>query len=360
MSESINYGYCFPAVKGMQTNRNYYSVMCPFRLIPKIFSFEEEYVSADERSQRILNKSRVTKLAEYIASNKDTYVLPSLTATIDGESCFEAFDDDDRIGQLKVPKDTKIMILDGQHRRSAIEKALIDNPDLGDETVPVVLFKCATLVRNQQIFADLNRHVVRPTKSINVLYDHRDPISNATNNFIKSNKYFYDTTDLENNTLSKLSNKLFTLSSFNQANKELVKGIQLSKDKTLSDVIDQFWLSVSELIPEWRNKIVIKAEHIRNNYIHTQGVTLKALGKVGNQIYHENINWENSLKNLSIIDWSRGCDDWQGRAVFNNRILCSEKNVNLIANKIKMNIGRELDHSERLLEEEFINLKKAV
>ncbi len=41
----------------------------------------------------------------------------------------------------------------------------------------VVLFMDAGFERSQQMFADLNKHAVRPTRSLGVLYDHRDPLS---------------------------------------------------------------------------------------------------------------------------------------------------------------------------------------
>ena len=74
----------------------------------------------------------------------------------------------------------RFLINDGQHRRAAIESALRDRPELAEETISVIFFVDAGLRRSQQIFADLNRHVVRPPKSLSVLYDHRDPMTELT------------------------------------------------------------------------------------------------------------------------------------------------------------------------------------
>ncbi|GIU78070.1 MAG: hypothetical protein KatS3mg005_1308 [Bryobacteraceae bacterium] len=52
--------------------------------------------------------------------------------------------------------------------------ALRECPDLGDETIAVVFFLDIGLKRCQQMFADLNRYAVRPSRSIGILYDHRD------------------------------------------------------------------------------------------------------------------------------------------------------------------------------------------
>ncbi len=39
--------YAFPALRGKQAGKEYYVVMCPMRLIPKIFLFDEEEIPAD-------------------------------------------------------------------------------------------------------------------------------------------------------------------------------------------------------------------------------------------------------------------------------------------------------------------------
>ncbi|GIX46911.1 MAG: hypothetical protein KatS3mg131_1122 [Candidatus Tectimicrobiota bacterium] len=43
--------YVFPAIRGVQARREYYVSMCPLRLLPKIFLFnEEELVSRVARA----------------------------------------------------------------------------------------------------------------------------------------------------------------------------------------------------------------------------------------------------------------------------------------------------------------------
>ena len=71
----------------------------------------------------------------------------------------------ERVGTLTIPMSAKFVINDGQHRRAAIQQALVESPDLGDESIAIVLFLDLGLNRCQQMFADLNRHAVRPSKS---------------------------------------------------------------------------------------------------------------------------------------------------------------------------------------------------
>src|SRR5437660_1703187 len=172
-----SFEYIFPAIRGIQAGREYYVSMCPLRLIPRIFIFDEDELRPELRAQRILNKARVPEIAGYLLKQVKNYVFSALTASIDGEVRFEPLgseDDERSVGRLRIPMTAKFVINDGQHRRAGIESALRECPELGDETIAVVFFLDVVLHRCQQMFADLNRYAIRPTTSLNILYDHRD------------------------------------------------------------------------------------------------------------------------------------------------------------------------------------------
>ena len=84
--------YSFPALKGVHAAKEYYVAMCPLKLIPKIFLFDEEEIPAEFRAQRVLNKARIPEICNYILSNPNEYVFSALTASIDGEMQFVTCD----------------------------------------------------------------------------------------------------------------------------------------------------------------------------------------------------------------------------------------------------------------------------
>lgn len=43
-SVDADYCYSFPAIRGIQAGRPFYIATCPMRIIPKIFSFDENDV----------------------------------------------------------------------------------------------------------------------------------------------------------------------------------------------------------------------------------------------------------------------------------------------------------------------------
>ena len=177
---SYGYTYTFPALRGIQAGREYYVAMCPLKLLPKIFLFDEAPIPPELRAQRTLNRTRVPEIARYILESRHNYAFSAITASIDGEVRFEPAEMDDGTsdaGRLIVPMSARFVINDGQHRRAAVESALEKDPELGEETIAIVFYLDAGLQRSQQLFADLNKHAVRPSKSLGVLYDfsQKDP-----------------------------------------------------------------------------------------------------------------------------------------------------------------------------------------
>ncbi len=353
-----NFYYTFPAIKGKQATRDFFIIMCPLKILSKLFIFNDDDLPPEHRAQRILNKARIPEMAAYIVNNPKDYVFSSLTASIDGNFEFSAIDKDfdKKIGNLKVSMDSRLLINDGQHRRAAIEEALKVDPRIGDETISIVLFIDEGLKRSQQIFADLNKHAVNVSKSIGILYDSRDPIAMITKYLLEENQYLKHFTDKENPSLSKFSPKLFTLSSINETNKKLLSRLN-TKDAKVSAFVNEFWDALCENMKEW--KFVFNKDtnpHLfRSDYISSNGVVLEALGLVGNYLYKNNPNdWRQILSNIKNIDWHRtNLDDWQYRVIGpNGRIVKSATYVRLTSNLIKIKLGLSLSNEELKIEKD--------
>jgi len=353
--------YVFPAIRGVQAGREYYVTMCPLRLIPRMFLFDEEELSPEMRAQRTLNKGRVPEIARYILDNTDTYVFSALTASIDADVRFDPIDShgpSERVGTLTIPMSARFVINDGQHRRAGIQQALAENPELGDESIAIVLFLDVGLERCQQMFADLNRYAVRPAKSIGVLYDHRDEISTLTKLVVMRSPFLRDLTEMETSNLAQRSRKLFTLSAFYTATKALLEGTEDDNFERRVDLAANYWEQVAEQFPEWSQVFnrEITAGEVRQDFIHTHGIVLHALGKVGQSLLSDSKNpssWEKSLRKLSDLDWHRACGSWEGRAVIGGRVSKSAANVLLTTAVIRTAIGLPLPPDEQRAEDAF-------
>src|SRR5580700_11210783 len=152
-----SFEYVFPAIRGIQAGREYFVSMCPLRLIPRIFIFDEDELKPELRAQRILNRSRVPEIARYLLRRSKNYTFSALTASVDGHVQFQPLgsaETERSVGSLRIPMSAKFVINDGQHRRAGIEAALRENPDLGDETIAVVFFH-DVLLQRVPTFTDL-------------------------------------------------------------------------------------------------------------------------------------------------------------------------------------------------------------
>lgn len=347
------YNYQFTALRGVQAGREFYVAMCPLKLIPKIFLFDEEEIPAQLRAQRVLNRTRIPEIARYIINNTGEYVFSSITASVDGEVGFESLENHGygrNAGILTISMSSRFLINDGQHRRAAIEEALRVKPELGDETISVVFFLDSGLDRSQQIFADLNKHAVRPTKSIGILYDGRDPFARLTVKLTKEVPIFKGLTETEKTTISNRSTKLFTLSAIYQATQALLnKGRSDYIESDDFDLALSYWTVLGKTIPEWQliTRKQISAAEMRRDFIHSHGVALHALGIVGRALIETYPHdWHKHLKSLAEVNWLRTNPMWEGRAMIHGRMSKAGDSVMLTANAIKRILRLPLDASE--------------
>lgn len=360
LAPTTAFGYVFPAIRGVQAGREFYVSMCPLRLIPRIFLFNEEELIPELRAQRILNKARVPAIARYIVENRDNYTFSALTASIDGDVRFDSLGesgDTRNVGSLHVSMAAKFVINDGQHRRAAIESAIRENPLLADETIAVVFFLDVGLERCQQMFADLNRHAVRPSTSLSVLYDHRDDAARMMKVAILKLPLFRDLTEMERSTLSARSRKLFTLSALFLATNSLLAKVDDPTNGSCQQLAADFWDEVAKQIPDWRRVYdsKVSAADVRRDLLHSHGIVLQALGRVGNTLLREQpATWRAALKRLSKIDWSRTNPKWEGRALVGGRVSKGSGNVVLTTNIIKQHLLLALSPEEQRQEDAFL------
>lgn len=344
----------FPVIRGLQARREYYVAMWTLRMLRQISIFDEDELPPELRAQRTLNKARIPEIAGYIIDNPDDYVFSALTVSIDSEVGFEPLPGQDKLGLLRVPMDARFIINDGQHRRAAIIEALDQRPELGHETIAVVFFLDIGLERCQQMFADLNRHAIRPSRSLGLLYDHRNDKARLAKLVIMKSDVFRDIVDMEKSSLAKRSRKLFTLSAFHNACADLINGMatgDLAEDANLART---YWEAVAEQFPAWKQVLEgrLPASEVREGYIHSHGIALQALGHAGNTLLKNHPkDWRKRLAGLQKIDWSRNnAKVWEGRALIGGKVSKVTTNVILTTNVIKKALSLPLDDEQQRVE----------
>lgn len=327
--------FVFQAVKGIQANMEYFVTMVPLDCLSKLFVFNTADVPPELRAQRVLNKSRIPAMCDYIIKNPTSYVFSALTASVDGNIIFSPISENyPALGTITIDFSSKLLINDGQHRKAAIEAALKINPDLKYEHIPVVLYHDLGLKRSQQMFSDLNKFALRPTHSLNIMYDNRDADSKLTKEVIQNVPVFKGLVDVEHTAISNRSNQLFTLSGIHRGTKALFSGLNWSYETKRSIGIS-FWCTVSNYMQDWKDVYngKKKAYVVRQTTLSTLSITIKGLGTVGHDfLIHSPDTMNAALAHLSAIDWHKNGSLWKDGIVVDGSVVSSRATQKMMEN----------------------------
>lgn len=325
--------HTFEAVMGRQAGNNFYIAMCTLKAVAKLFTFKDADIPAEQRAQRTLRKSRIPRIRDYILQNSEDYTFSSITVSVDGNISFSPISKNSSLGTISISQNAAILINDGQHRTAAIKEAVEENSDLGMEQISVVFFEDLELKKSQQMFADLNKHAVKPTKSLGILYDRRNDFATFVVEMTKMVKAFQNRTEMEKTSISNRSTKFFTLNGIEMATENLLgKNKNLREDERKLAVT--FWNAVGKNIPEWAlliDKKVTPAE-LRKDFVHANTNMLEAIAIAGNHLVKKFPNsWLKKLSGLQKIDWSRTNPEWDGKIVIRGKMTKTKAGMNKAA-----------------------------
>ena len=347
----------FPAMRGEMGGRTYYACMMPLRVVPKMFTFRDwAEFKPEDREQRVLNEKRVPHIAKYIIDNEDGYLFASITASYKCPVRFKAVGDGG-LGHVEMDFDeAEFVINDGQHRCAAIARALKENPQLGDEVISVLLFEYESRERMQQMFSDLNRFVQKTSKSLDILYDKRDPVSRLTLQVIESVPQFEGMVDRDAISIGIRSPRLFTLATLYDANKELLRHHDTDGDGDSEDsfasllkLTVEFWTEVSRHMPAWsavKNQHML-ARDLRQESLASHTTVIRAIGSAGAELLQQHPNdWREKLAALEEIDWRKSAPHWDGVVVVAGSVSSNRQSRQAAKAYIKRALGLELTEGE--------------
>jgi len=354
----MQYAVHVPAMRGKMGSRTYYSCLLPLEAIQSMFKFDPDErqwtdLSPEQREQRALNKSRVPVIASYILENEDDYLFASITASYKSEPVFipstnDLLDGAEDIGVLKLKLGDELTINDGQHRCAAIVEAVKKNPALASQTISVLLFPWENVARVQQMFTDLNRHVVKTSKSLDVLFDKRDPISIATMFSLNKVPVFEGLTEKVDASLKAKSTKIFTLAALYDANNDLLKDQEPDNVEENAKLLTEYWATVSDHMADWKKVLNGQklATELRAESISAHSTVLRALGGLGAELMKSE-DWKERLVALGQVDWSKKNADWQNVCIVANSVVSNRQARAATKAYIKGRLGMDLSEAEQ-------------
>jgi DNA sulfur modification protein DndB len=349
--------YTLPAIRGIQAGKHYYVLMCPLELVPRLFPADVEGLRPELGYQRILTRSRIPEFVRYLIEHPKSYILSSLTASVNTNIQFDNVPGADGpavLGYLKIPLGAKLLLHDGLHRRAAIEKALKSKAELAVETVSVVLFVDPGLRHAEQMFTDLKRNESHSARSRSIAGDHRDELARLVKALIVRVAVFHEQTEMARSTISNRSSKLFTFSGIYHATAFLLSGAKEEPFSAKLSLATDFWSEVANRIPDWhlaKDRKVTTAK-LRKAYLHAHALALAAVARAGKSLLERYPgSWRQKLRGLSTLDWSRSNTRlWEGRAMIAGRLSKAHTCVILTGNVIKRHLGLPLLPEEEEME----------
>ncbi len=342
----------FPAMAGRMGDRTFYMTVMTLQMVGRFFQPTPDGIPAEQRAQRALNERRVPEITDYLLEKESDWVFGSLTVSFDGESSFgDGKTSPKAIDELRLDSDTEFVVVDGQHRIAAIKRAILDDPTLKAQQIGVMLIPFESLDRNQQVFSDLNRTVQKTSRSLDILYDHDDPLNGLVKAVATRVPLFHDRVEKNATSLAVRSRQFVTLSSLYDACRQLLGGATavdiLKKDEEAANAAEEFcvsyWKALSDLIEPWRlvRDGEMKPSEARIDYIVAHAVAFFALGAAGAQILgvQGKSDWDSEhdfslLKPLHDIDWSKTNLGWQGIAMLGASVVTRHQTRQALSRRI--------------------------
>ena len=335
----------FPALRGKMGGRSYYVLLLPLSVVPRLLTVPDgTELSPEARAQRKLNATRIPEITRYILENEDSWLFSSLTASFDADEDFAPAKEDPNMGTLTLPLTTELWVNDGQHRRAAIERALREDPTIGDQTISVVLFPSESLERNQQMFSDLNRTVQKTSRSLNIMYDHRDPLNQLTLSLENRVPILRGRVEKESQSLAARSAKLITVSALYDMSAQILGGslpdnLPEAALQEREDQLVEIWQVLSKNLSEWKaiESGDLRPAQARAEYINAHAVFFFAIGSVaGELLKSERLDL---LAKVSEIDWRRSNTEWQGVVMLGTDIVTRRQTRSALRDQILFKIG---------------------
>jgi DNA sulfur modification protein DndB len=369
----------FPALRGKMGEMEYALVMMRLGELVKHIGYAEEIqewdggIPSEFKKQRKLNMSRITnEMVPYLTATPDHFYA-AITAELErpgdpqNKLLFEPIDGGDgTMGILTLDGSEKVMALDGQHRLKSIELAMKTHPDLARESIAVILVPGKGYRKTQQLFTDLNRYAKQPSKTLNLLFEHREFFAVVAKEVGSGARTFRDRVNLETNSLGQKARQHITLGVLYECVLALLEGHYNDGEKSLDKIREATNLVthiyddvVAPYLPEFENMLAGHAlpYDLRTKYIFNHSVGQQALARAIRAARDEfGDKWEDIVRPaLALIDWRLISPQWEGTAVQGGAIGSRRQNIEQTATVVKLLIGvtvpqKELDSLKNALQ----------
>ena len=355
----------FPAIRAFMGEGEFYCSVLTYGEAARLIQFVEDVddwstdTDPEAKIQRRLNVPRVEReMVPYLLNVPDHFysaltveIRPAITDTFDGHLPFEAIGPSITggmtWGQLTLDGTETLYALDGQHRLKSIQLAIRQRPELAREQIPVIFIPHRSPRRSQLLFSDLNRFAKSPSKSISLLFSHRDPVVTLAKVLMDRVDFLVGRVEVETTSLSKHTPNVVTLSSLYEMTRSLTEGRTVG-DPLAQEEVDrqiEIWDSLVRHVEPWR-KVAAREEHpayLRKEYLAMHGVCHQAIAGAIAPLLTNGADIDTTLEPLGDVDWRISNQEWQGIAVQGRHISNTSTTVRNLAGMLSFKVGGQVE-----------------
>jgi DNA sulfur modification protein DndB len=355
----------FPAIRASMGENEFFCSVLTYGEAARLIQFVEDVddwsadMDPESKIQRRLNVARVDReMVPYLLNVPDHFysaltveIRPAITEGFDGRLPFEPMGPNVTggmsWGQITLDGTETLYALDGQHRLKSIQLAIRQRPELAREQIPVIFVPHRSQRRSQLLFSDLNRFAKSPSKSISLLFSHRDPVVTLAKVLMERVEFLAGRVEVETTSLSKHTPNVMTLSSLYEMTRSFTDGRVVEDPLPQEEVERQLaiWESLVKHIEPWRN-VASREEHpafLRKEFLAMHGVCHQAIAGAVAPLLLNGADIDATLEPLGKIDWRIANPEWQGIAVQGRHINNTSTTVRQLAAMIAFKLGRDVD-----------------
>jgi DNA sulfur modification protein DndB len=251
-------------------------------------------------------------------------------------------------GTMTLDGTELLYALDGQHRLKSIELAIRQRPELAREHISLIVVPYRGIKRSQTLFSDLNRNAKAPSKSVSLLFSHRDPFARVAKAVADRAPLLQGRVNMETTSLSANAKHFITLSTLYEMVRSL-SGTTVEEQlddagvEQLTEELRSVLSVVVDAIPSWQ-LVEQDEEHpayLRQRELSMHGVGQRAIAEVTARARRDHPDkWQELLKRLSDrVDWRLTNPDWQGIALQGGRVNNTSTSIRLLSDYLADAIG---------------------
>lgn len=212
-----------PAIYSKIGDWSYYTSSMTFNQVNDFISRVDQELHNSHKLNELLQRALTNnfmKISDYILSHEDRFFNSLVLAVYDGDPQYREIDFEyenekfETMGLLEFTGSEKIFPVDGQHRVEGIKEALLKNPDIGEDKIPVIIIghhnTSSGKERTRRLFSTLNRYAKPVKKSEIIALDEDDISAIVTRDLVENHRLFNEDQISLSNTLQENNTHSFT------------------------------------------------------------------------------------------------------------------------------------------------------